>query len=147
MMQLTNPRIVNEANGLMLDGPDGVALYLDAGELYDEAMRGAFGPVAPFVPPPPDPAQMIAGYDAAVQRHVDAVAQARQYRDGVHCASYTTSTRAVWQAEALAFVAWRDAVWTQVNDLLEAVLAGKLPVPTVDEVIDRLPAMKWPEVK
>jgi hypothetical protein len=94
--------------------------------------------------PPPDPAALLAEADRAVQAHVDGVARARQYRDGVHCASYATSTRADWAAEAAAFVHWRDAVWTLANTILAEVLAEVRPVPSIDDVLAELPAIAWP---
>jgi len=49
----TNPRYANEVNGILLEQLDGVDLYVDAGEIYDAAKAGAYGPVAPYIPPPP----------------------------------------------------------------------------------------------
>jgi hypothetical protein len=85
---------------------------------------------------PPD---VLAGMaEDAIQRHVDATARARGYRSGDACATYAASTNAGWQAEALAFTAWRDAVWA----LAFATDPGGFE--TIDDMIAALPAMVWP---
>ena len=89
----------------------------------------------------PTPEQIIADYQARIDLHIDAVAQQRQYRDGERCASYVTSTITLWAAEAAAFVAWRDAVWTAALAMLAAVQAGGA-IP--ESPIAGLPEMDWP---
>jgi hypothetical protein len=85
------------------------------------------------------PPEQVAGIvEAAIQRHVDATARARGYRSGDACATYATSTNAAWQAEALAFVAWRDAVWAL------AFATDPSGFETIEDVIAALPAMVWP---
>lgn len=79
-----------------------------------------------------------------VAAHVDAVAATRGYDNGAACASYTTSTMAKWAAEATAFVAWRDGVWTKVFDLLAKVQAGTATVPTAAALIASLDDITWP---
>lgn len=82
---------------------------------------------------------------AAVQLHIDATAQQRQYDTGVNCASYKDSTVPAWASEAVAFIAWRDAVWSTVFNRLQEVESGLAPVPsTPQDVIDLLPEMDWP---
>jgi hypothetical protein len=96
-------------------------------------------------PAAPTPEQMIAAYQAAIQRHIDAKAGERSYTDGIHAASYTASTVPLWAAEAAAFVAWRDAVWIYAVALLTEVQGGQIAPPTEAEVIAGLPALVWPE--
>lgn len=79
-----------------------------------------------------------------VAAHVDAVAAARGYDSGAACASYATSTVAKWQSEARVFVAWRDAVWSQVFAILAAVEAGNATVQTAEALIADLPVIDWP---
>jgi len=97
--------------------------------------------IEPYVPPPPT----LEDYRIAIQAHVDATAQERQYDSGVSCASYVNSTVQQWAAEAAAFVAWRDAVWAYAFTELDKVLNGQRPQPTIDEFLLELPAMQWPE--
>ena len=98
----------------------------------------------------PDPTTVAAAtkaaFRAAVQAHVDSTAQARQYDNGASCASYTTSAHEPWRDEALAFVAWRDAVWLAVFAQLAAVEAGEAEPPaSADALIAGLPVIAWPE--
>lgn len=87
--------------------------------------------------PPPD----IEDYRRAVQSHLDAAAQSRLYTDGNSLATYTASTNAQWAAEAVTFVAWRDAIWAQVYALWDA---PPDPLPTPAEVVAGLPEIVWP---
>lgn len=106
---------------------------------------GAFDP--PLVasePPAPPPTE--AEYGFAVQAHVEQVARARGYNDAVTCASYTTSGVPAWRADGVAFVAWRDAVWTYVLAQLSAVQSGQRSSPAISDLIAELPAIAWPDV-
>ena len=93
----------------------------------------------------PDPVAQIAAFRSAVQAHVDATAQSRDYDSGNSLASYTSSTVEAWRAEAEVFVAWRDAVWTFVIDRLAQVEAGEVSPPeTAEALIALLPDIDWP---
>lgn len=81
-----------------------------------------------------------------VAAHIDSVAASRGYDSGATCAGYATSSVTKWAGEAAAFIAWRDAVWTSVFDLLAEVEAGTAVVPTAAQLIAGLPAIDWPEV-
>lgn len=86
-----------------------------------------------------------AEYGAAVQAYVEATARARGYHDAATCASYIGSTIAAWQADAEAFVAWRDSVWIYVYAQLELVLTGQRAQPTIEEFVLELPIIEWPQ--
>ena len=80
-----------------------------------------------------------------VQDHIDLIARAREYIDGFALASYATSTVPLWRGEAEAFIAWRDAVWLVVFDLLAQVEAGTADPPeTPDALVAMLPHITWP---
>ena len=92
----------------------------------------------------PAPEEQIAAFRRAVQAHVDATAQSRDYDNGNSLASYTPSTVEAWRAEAEAFVAWRDAVWTDVIERLAQVEAGEADPPeSPDALIALLPDIDW----
>lgn len=99
-------------------------------------------------PPAPTPEEIIRGYEDAVQAHLDATAQSRDYDNTYTCLSYLSSTDEVWYRESHAFNAWRDQVWRKCHEILNAVMAGTLPPPTVEELIAQLPEIDWndPEV-
>lgn len=96
--------------------------------------------VLAFLNPPPS----VSEYQNAVQKHVDDTAVSKQYADGVALATYKDSTVPLWAAQATAFIAWRDQVWTFAYDMLAKVQAGQVPQPTIDELIAELPAITWP---
>jgi len=81
---------------------------------------------------------------AAINTEVESTAQGRGYNDAATLASYATSTNATWQAEAQAFVAWRDQVWQKAYARLAQVEAGSAEMPTVVEVVAGMPSISWP---
>jgi len=92
----------------------------------------------------PVPVLTIDDYRLAIQAHIDATAGQRSYDSGLTCASYVGSTNPAWAAEASAFVAWRDAVWTYAYAELAKVEGGQRPQPTVETILAELPALVWP---
>lgn len=78
-----------------------------------------------------------------VQDTVDAVAQTKKYKDGVHCASYAQSTNAAWAAEAQAFVAWRDSIYAYALQQYANIQSGQ-PAPTEADFIAGFPEIVWP---
>lgn len=98
-----------------------------------------------FLPPAqPTPTPVLADYENAIQDLVDTTARERQFRDGVTLASYTSSTKPKWAAEAQAFVAWRDDVWFYAYGELAKVQAGQRPQPTVDQILGEIVPIDWP---
>ncbi len=83
-------------------------------------------------------------YTMAIQMHIDAIAAARSYGNGISCASYKDSTNVQWASEATTFIAWRDSVWGYAFTELAKVQAGTRTQPTVDDFITELPAIVWP---
>jgi hypothetical protein len=90
---------------------------------------------------------LVALYEEAIQAFVDAKPRERAFRDGVTLASYAASTHPAWQAEALAFIGWRDAVWGYAYGELAKVLAGERQRPSVEAFMAELPPLTWPEVE
>jgi hypothetical protein len=109
------------------------------GWLYD------WSEFSPPPPPEPDPAELIDTYRRAVQAHVDATAQAREYRSGDACVSYVDDPNPSWDAEGRAFRVWRSLVWSYVNAFQAQVQAGTAPMPeTPEALIAMLPEIEWP---
>lgn len=100
---------------------------------------GAF--IAPAVEVP-QPA--LSDYENAIQGMVDATARERLFRDGVTLASYTASTNPQWAAEAAAFVAWRDGVWTYAYAELAKVQGGLRSQPAVEDFLTEIDPITWP---
>lgn len=82
---------------------------------------------------------------AAVRAELDKQARALGYDSMLSMVSYTTSSVKRFAAEAVAAVAWRDAVWLAVNKVVQAVKAGKQAGPTAAELAALLPAANWPK--
>lgn len=95
------------------------------------------------IPPEPIPLT-ITDYENAIQDLVDSTARERQFRDGVTLASYIGSTKSKWAAEAQAFVAWRDNVWSYAYGELAKVQAGQRPQPTVEQFLTEIAPIAWP---
>jgi hypothetical protein len=103
-------------------------------------LRVDFPPPATEPDAPSDPAPpTVEDYRAALNQHIDAVAQSRDFDNGVVAASWTGSSVKTWAADAQAFVTWRDAVWLHAY----AVFAGE-DRPAVHDFINALPAIVWP---
>lgn len=83
-------------------------------------------------------------YQAAIEKHIDAVAGQRGYSSGISCASYKDSTNPAWAAEAAAFIAWRDEAWAYALSELDDVMNGHRPRPSVAEFVSELKPMEWP---
>lgn len=96
-----------------------------------------------LIVPEPTPEEIVKGYEDAVQAYLDKTAQSRDYDNTYTCLSYLSSTDAVWNREANAFNAWRDQVWRKCHEVLNAVLAGEIAPPTVEELLALLPVIDW----
>lgn len=100
-----------------------------------------------YVPPepePPTPEQVIEAFRLAIQSHIDAQAISRRYDNGNSLAGYVNSTVPQWAAEAIAFVAWRDAVWLYAHEEMDKVLDGARGQPTIEAFLAELPELVWP---
>ena len=86
----------------------------------------------------------ITDYENAIQNLVDSTARERQFRDGVTLASYIGSTKPKWAAEAQAFVAGRDNVWSYAYGELAKVQAGQRQQPTVEKFLTEIATIAWP---
>ena len=95
-------------------------------------------------PPPPTAEQIVAKYTAAVQKHLDDFARTRGYDGIMSAATYATSTVPKFKAEGQYCVEARDATWAKCYEVLAAVEAGSRQMPTLEELLDELPVLKWP---
>lgn len=95
-------------------------------------------------PPAPTLAEQIADFTAAISAHLDATVHARGYDNILSCASYANSSNAMFKAEALVAIAWRDAVWAYCYAELAKVQAGTRVVPASGAAfIAELPVLAW----
>ena len=143
---------MGDPDAVFTENPDGTVEYvrdfyesigmglMDVERGYDGAWYVAGK--AP-IPPAPTPEQIIKVYEDAVQKHLDATAQSRDYDNTYTCLSYLSSTDETWHREANIFNAWRDRVWRKCHEILNAVMQEGFPPPTVDELINQLPKIEW----
>jgi hypothetical protein len=89
-------------------------------------------------------AAQLAAYKSAFDNHLDAVAQSRQYDNRLTIAQYAVSTNPQWQAEAQAFIVWRDAALAHMFGQLAAFEAGTIQPPDVVEFVAGIPPIVWP---
>lgn len=75
---------------------------------------------------------------SAVQSRLDDVAKSKGYDSILSACSYAGAPNA-FQAESVAFITWRGAVWEACYAMLAAFQAGQAAVPTKDELIAALP--------
>lgn len=89
----------------------------------------------------PDPAETVNAYTAAIQTHLDSVAQAWGYDNIYTAVTYADEpTVPEFSREGKAIRAWRSRVWAAARQTLADVQAGKLPLPSIEEMIASLPA-------
>jgi hypothetical protein len=88
-----------------------------------------------------------AAFTAAIQQRLDAFAQTRGYDGILSAATYATSAVTKFAAEGQYAVEARDATWADAYAILDAVLSGQRPMPTIEEVMEELPELAWPEVE
>lgn len=83
-------------------------------------------------------------YGAAVQRHLDAPAIALDYESILSIISYAGSKNAKYRLHAQVMGDWRDDVWTKVDEIQDAVIAGRRSMPTEAGLLAELPPLVWP---
>lgn len=93
--------------------------------------------------PAPTKEQVIKQYESALDAHLNAVAQSHRYDD-----RKTFALRAgypgPYQAEGIAFAVWMDTCNVQAYGMLQSVLDGGKPMPTINEMIAALPEFILP---
>lgn len=106
-------------------------------------------------PAPPTEAELIAHFDALVQRYLDDAAQARGYgpQSGEYqpmlatlsVCGYDNDSFPRFAADAALFKQRRSEVWIVCGQILAEVRAGQRSVPTDAELLAEMPAIEWPQ--
>ncbi len=89
-------------------------------------------------------AALVKQYEDAVQRMLDTEARNRGYDGILSACTYVSSSVPKFQAEAVVAAGWRDVCWNYCYTALAEVEAGTRTMPTVEELINELPAITWP---
>lgn len=100
--------------------------------------------VAPPLPPPPTQGEILAPFVQAMDDLFNSTAQARRYDSRVTCA-LRAGYPGPFQAEGLAFAQWMDTCNALGYQVMADVLAGNIPMPTVQAFLGMLPSMEWPQ--
>lgn len=86
------------------------------------------------------PEQTIKRLDSAIERHIQAVMDAKGYESIERLiGAYSNSTNPVWKAEANAAGNWLTAIWEYSLQVIADVEAGTRTIPTEAELIAELP--------
>lgn len=95
------------------------------------------------------PEEMQARYTALAQEALDAFARSRGYDSIMSACSYYGSTDPQFSAEAEYCMALRDRTWRKGYEILNAVMAGTMELPTEDAFLAMLPVADaaWPSVQ
>lgn len=98
--------------------------------------------IAP-TPQAPTPDEVEAALTAALNRHLDTVANQRRYDSRFTC-SLRAGFPGPFQEEGQVFAAWMDACNMAAYQLMAEVKAGSRSVPTEAELIAAMPVIEWP---
>jgi hypothetical protein len=88
---------------------------------------------------------MQQAFTGAIQQRLDSFAQTRGYDNIFTATTYAASTSPRFGPQGRYAVEARDATWKAAYELLEEVLTGKRPMPTLEEVFAELPELRWPD--
>lgn len=85
------------------------------------------------------PEQTIARLEAALDRHLDSVANSYRYDSIRTMVTYDGDPYPKFDAEGKAAKAWRSACYALTVEIMNNVLAGNRGVPTESELIAEMP--------
>lgn len=80
-------------------------------------------------------------YTALIQSMLDKEAQKLGYDNCNSVCTYIDTGVQKFDDEGRAFRAWRSAVWAKGYEILDAVKAGEMAIPTEEELVEMLPKL------
>lgn len=94
-------------------------------------------------PPPQSPEQIVKRFEARIQQWLDDKARALGYDDIKSAVTYADEPAfPKFQQEGQALRRLRSLVWARCYEILNAVQAGQRSIPTEDELIAEMEALK-----
>lgn len=127
------------------DATNTVAHIIDADGVSRSSMLASALPegveVLPYVA---TQEEILAPFLRAMDDLFNSTAQARRYDSRVTCA-LRAGYPGPFQAEGLAFAQWMDTCNALGYQVMADVLAGNIPMPTVQAFLGMLPSMEWPQ--
>jgi hypothetical protein len=98
----------------------------------------------PDLPEPPTPEEIQRNLTAALDQHIDSVAQAKGYDNRITASLRAAAPNSPWHAEGVAFIEWMDTCYDTGQIIMNEVMAGTRAIPTVEELLAGMPEMVWP---
>mgnify|MGYP001585451714 CR=1 FL=1 len=83
-------------------------------------------------------------YKTELEKLLNSVAAQKDYRSQLSIVSYTSSSNPQWKAEADSFIDWRDALYSYALQVMDNVLNGNIPAPTLEDFLQGAPVIVWP---
>lgn len=97
-------------------------------------------------PPPPSMEQLLARFADRIQERLDDFAMTRNYDGILAAASYAAGKNAKFALEGRYAVEIRDATWARGYEIMDDVLCGRRPMPSMEKALAELPTPVWPAV-
>ena len=107
---------------------------------------------APYLADPPPPTleeqqeMMKAEFTTAIDTYMNTFAMTRGYDTMASAATYYDDEDSIFNAEGTYAKRMRSQIYRVSYAILNAVLSGQRPMPTIEEVMAELPKLEWPEV-
>jgi hypothetical protein len=139
---LTDPAVRNQVGVSEIPDPAPPVDYSE--DTYYRTEQDT-APYVIYTPKSPEQimAAMVQKYETALDGHLDSVAQEDRWTN-----RFTFVARAgypnMWQDKAIAFGTWMDTCNVQAYMLMQQVIAGEVPAPTIEEFIAGLPEFVYP---
>lgn len=127
-----------------IDASNAVAFRTLDGGRIESVLASALPEGINILPYVKTPEQIKMEIVDAVQQRLDAFAQTRNYDGILSACTYASSTVPKFAAEGQYAVNARDATWATCYQIMSAVMEGKRPMPTVEQVLSELPLLSWP---
>jgi len=83
--------------------------------------------------------------NTAIKTLLDETARSRGYDDIISLCSYAVSENPAYRAEALAAIAWRDAVSACMVEIIDGIKSKNRSAPTRAAFLAALPTINWPK--
>lgn len=83
-------------------------------------------------------------YMESLSEHINQVAQKKQYKNANSCISYLNSSIEGWRNDAIAFLAWRDSIYTYAFGIFNNAYDGIEELPSLEDFIKMAPQISWP---
>lgn len=87
-------------------------------------------------------AELQAQYTSLIQSMLDKEAQKLGYDNCNSACTYVDTGVQKFDDEGRAFRAWRSAVWAKGYEILDAVKAGEMEIPSEEELVELLPTLE-----